>query len=244
MNRASQLAAACLLASSAQLAQAVPTAGWTTTDTHVYGQVVNFDSVGVLANDTVISNQFQAEGLSFSGSIRANGCGHNAWTTYAMAKNTLVTFGPGCVTNAVNDAFAIKFDRTVSKLALDAYQIDNSHIASLGLYLNGNLVSNFSMTTLSYDGLATNSYLVKDGRNFVNTGMDRAGILQIDGARFDEIRFVENWDQNHWGYLIFDNLRFDAAASDVPEPASLGLLALGLAGIGAMRRKLGRAAQA
>lgn len=237
MNSIARAFAAFVLVSMAQPAHAVPTARWTMTDTHSYGKLVTFDNVGRIANNTLVTNQFQSEGLRFSGTVRANGCGYGAWSYYGMQNNYLNTFGPDCVANTDNDSFAIHFDQALSRLALDAFQTDNSRIATLDLYLKGKLVSSFSMPTLSYDGLAGGSTVTQDGRYFINTAKDRTGILQIDGARFDEIRFIENWDQNHYGYLFLDNLRFDIAPADIPEPASLGLFALGLAGLGAMRRK-------
>jgi len=229
--------AACALVSLAPLAQAIPTAGWSMTDTHAYGKLVTFDNVGRIANNTLVTNQFQAAGLTFSGTVRANGCGYGAWNYYGMQNNYLNTFGPDCVANTLNDSFAIKFDQTLSKLAMDAFHTDNSQIATLDLYLKGKLVTSFSMPTLAYEGLGKDSTTLRDGRYFTNTAVDRTGILQIGGARFDEIRFTENWDRNHYGYLFFDNLRFDAAPADVPEPAGLGLFALGLAGLGALRRR-------
>lgn len=244
MNMIARAAAACTLAAMTQLAHAAPTAGWTTTDTHNYGKVVTFDQTGAITNNTVVSDQFKLDGLHFSGSIRANGCGYNTWTSYGMQNNSLGTYGPGCEPNMLDDRFAIKFDRTVSKLALDAYHADNSRIATLDLYLKGKLVSNFWMPGLAYDGLAMGASSYQGTRHFANTASDRAGILRIDGALFDEIRFTENWNQHHWGYLFFDNLRFDTVPADVPEPASLGLLALGLAGLGVARRTLNGAARA
>lgn len=237
MRKIVRAASVGVLVCAAPLAHAVPTAGWTTTDTHVYGRLVNFDAVGALPANTVVSNQFQSQGLRFSGSVRANGCPYNSWTAYGMTNNTLGSFGPGCTTNQVSDAFSLRFDQTVSKLALDAYLLDNKQIATLDLYLKGSLVSSFSMPALSYTGLALNASVMKDGRSFANGAVDRSGILQVEGTLFDEIRFSENWAQGHYGYLFFDNLRFDSVAAGVPEPASLGLLALGLAGIGAMRRR-------
>lgn len=226
-----------VLCSSMGVATAVPTAAWSMIDPHAYGTAINFDTVGTLADNTAVTDQFASLGVRFSGSLRANGCGSNTWALLGMQDNSLASFGPDCSANTVNDAFAMKFDRLVSKLALDARLSDPTRIATLDLYRQGALVAAFSMPDLAYSGLALDETVQTNGRFFSNTAADRIGILQIGGASFDEIRFSENAFDGQTGFLIFDNLRFDVAPADVPEPASLGLLALGLAGIGAMRRK-------
>lgn len=46
--------------------------------------------------------------------------------------------------------------------------------------------------------------------------------------------------QVHLGYDAIESISFDAPGGSVPEPASLGLLGLGLAGLIAARRKAGK----
>lgn len=233
-----------IVASSIPMAHAAPTAGWSNSDTHAYATTIDFDSTGTLGNNTPVSSQFAAQGVQFSGAIRANSCGSNTWINYGMQNNSLGTFGPDCVSNDNNDVFSMKFSTALSSLSLDAYLFDPLHIASLDLYLKGSLVATFSMAGLAYDGLALDEIGLEQGRVFSNMEAGRAGFLKLGGGAFDELRFSENWSLGQEGFLFFDNLRFDSAATDVPEPASFGLFALGLAGIGAMRRKLKRAAQA
>ncbi|VXB33531.1 PEP-CTERM sorting domain-containing protein [Massilia sp. 9I] len=243
MSKLLRAVASCVLLTAAQLAHAVPSAGWTTSDGYAYGTSLDFDGAGQLAANTLITNQFQAQGVTFSGSVRANACGYGAWSAYGMPMNSLGTYGPDCSNNAQEDSFAIRFDGTVSKLALDAFLDDRQGTASFDLYLKGQLVSSFSLSALAYGDLAWNTTINVDNRYFSNGPYGRAGILRVDGALFDEIRFAENLASGSAGFLFFDNLRFDAAR-EVPEPASLGLIALGLAGISALRRKPGATRQA
>ena len=231
---------ALTLLCAASASSALPIVTWGTTDAHVYGTTVNFDSVG-LANNTAISNQFQSAGLTFSGAIRANSCGTGSWSGDGMAFNTLNTFGPGCTTNNVNDAFALKINSAVSTLTFDAYLYDNSEATTLSIYKAGNLVSSIMLGSASYTGLGLDQYLTVGSRNFYNGTGVSSGILKIDGngTTFDEVRFAENAGGAAEAYFVIDNARFDRAA--VPEPTSAALFALGLAGLTAFRRKFKKA---
>ena len=223
---------------SSAVALAAPVVGWTTIDNSVYTKSNGFESAGTLANDTVLGNQFSAEGISFSGAARANGCGNptqTGWTAFGMAgQNYVNSFGPGCTTNNTIDNFSIKFGGDVSRLAFDANDYNGSGDDQLQLLDDGVVVGTYTMASLSYAGLAANSSTQIGNRNFYS-GVETSGILTINGngGKFDEVRFVESSQGASYGnYWFLDNLRYDVANS-VPEPGSVALALLALLGAGA-----------
>jgi hypothetical protein len=223
-------------------ALAAPVVGWTTIDNTVYATTNGFESAGALANNTVLSNQFNAEGISFTGAARANGCGsptQNGWTTFGMAgQNYVNSFGPGCTTNNTIDNFSIKFGSDVSRLAFDANNYNGSGDDQLQLLDDGVVVGTYTMSSLSYAGLAANSS-TQIGSRYFSSGVEHSGILMINGngGKFDELRFVESTQGASYGnYWFLDNLRYDAANS-VPEPGSVALALLALLGAGAATRQ-------
>ena len=218
------LALAGLVASSWALA--APVASFSTTELGTYSHTNGFESQGVLANNAAMGTQFQSEGVVFSGTVRANGCGFDAWNGFGMAGNTLNTYGPGCTTNSATDTVSIKFSQDLSSLAMDAYVYSPAVAQTATLLNDGVVVANFNLFSIDFTGLSS-EYADIDGRSFYNYSWERGGKLnfQGNGTAFDEIRVTEG-NPASGEYMVFDNLRYNLAATtnNVPEPGSLALV--------------------
>ncbi|RNF31386.1 hypothetical protein NM04_07435 [Massilia aurea] len=164
-------------------------------------------------------------------------------------------------------AYTETFDTALSDAprALDFAQGDYAYtaFAGRGLYGDGNFLSTSttpSSLTISFTGAAVTAF----GANFYNTGIDLAFrateiiIALSDGtiARFTPSSVEDSYrgftsdvaiasvtlsSTNLLDFASLDNLTVGAwtgeAPGEVPEPASLGLIGIGLAGLLGQRRR-------
>jgi len=188
-----------------------------TTSVSAPSVVENFD--GPTPVDSV-SDQFTRSGLMFQ-TLSGTGAGlidnDQCNNRIGGMSGTYVYVGvvTPCDPSIGLDGVSIKFASAVSELSWTGF---TSYSSEAGF---------FTLTALN-NGIAVSSAVFNRSNSFYNK------TVLLTGSVFDELRIVEG--AAGYQFMAIDNMAWKVAA--VPLPGSLPLLAIGLLGLGAIRRKV------
>ncbi|MDP1653995.1 MAG: PEP-CTERM sorting domain-containing protein [Rhodocyclaceae bacterium] len=156
--------------------------------------------------------------FTYNGSANNNGCGYAGCTFHPG-------FFPGFSGNYMYSVGTNTFISITMGNGSDFSAIEFAAGTGYGVPING------------YWQTYNNSVLTGFG-NFTTAGVDVLGLA--DSSGFDEVRyFAFSSPDLQTGYSApaIDTVRAGAGGNSVPEPASLALLGIGLAGLSALRRR-------
>ncbi len=179
-------------------------------------------SAGSLPNQVYVALRFQVDGLlkvPELGQANAQVIG----SLGTVSGNTSFRNSSGTVTSEISSYTVVENNSAgdVIKLVLETGRL----LVDVGAFVDARLLVNVS-TVASQLYEATSDFM--STVSFA-TGMDVFAFYDANGNP------VSGYTANAGGYLI--NNRFGETNGTVPEPGTLALLSLGLAGIGAVRRK-------
>ncbi|GAB1343130.1 PEP-CTERM sorting domain-containing protein [Gemmatimonas sp.] len=174
--------------------------------------VINFDN---LSNNTVVTNQYA--GVSFS-STAGNTNYITAQSSYNGSKPNFLCSGP--VNSFINctASTTVTFESAVSGVSLKGMGINdvgNVKVAQVDLY-NG-------LTFLGSQNILGNG----EGYNPLLIDLSSWGSI----TRFDLTNITDS------GGIGWDDITYTSRPTSVPEPSSLALVAAGLVGVAAARRR-------
>ena len=185
----------------------------------VYDVYENFDNPS-LPNHTDVTNQFAASGVTFDmvngGEWILNGCS-GQYGGGSGSENVLNTFDAPCTSGPLSNlSWSIFFDSDVTSVTM--------HVGFSG----ANPTNSQLQTVL--DGVVIGSYAFTDNNFWMST---LPSYFKLSDAQFDEIRYVSTAAHQ---YTALESISY-TRHTNVPEPSTLAIFALGMIGLASRRFK-------